>query len=276
MTDFATEYVPGAPRIAYDRAGSGPLVVFLHGIGGNRTNWRGQLGPFAKAGCTAVSWDGRGYLGSDDYDGPLDFGDFAADLVRLLDHLGVKRAHLCGLSMGGRIAQDFYFKHSERVATMTLCDTHGGFSHLSPEQRADYVAARRDPLLDGKEPRDIAPGLVERLAGPNAPEAVRRELFESLAALRKHSYIKSLEATVNQDTIGDLSTIDVPTHFIVGEHDRLTTPEIVERMAKQVRGSRYTLIEDAGHLVNLEKPEAFNATALDFLTPYRERADAPA
>jgi len=276
MTDFTTEYVPGAPRIAYDRAGAGPLIVFLHGIGGNRTNWRGQLGPFAKAGCTAVSWDGRGYLGSDDYDGPLDFGDFAADLVRLLDHLGVKRAHLCGLSMGGRIAQDFYFKHSERVATMTLCDTHGGFSHLTPEQRADYVAARRDPLLDGKEPRDIAPGLVERLAGPNAPEAVRRELFESLAALRKHSYIKSLEATVNQDTIGDLSTIDVPTHFIVGEHDRLTTPEIVERMAKQVRGSRYTLIEDAGHLVNLEKPEAFNATALDFLTPYRERADAPA
>lgn len=276
MTDFITDHVPGTPRIAFDRAGQGPLVVFLHGIGGNRTNWRGQLPAFADARYTAVSWDARGYLGSDDYDGLLDFGDFTADLVRLLDHLGVERAHLCGLSMGGRVAQDFYFKHAARVATLTLCDTHGGFSHLSPEQRADYVAARRDPLLAGKEPRDIAPGLVERLAGPNASQAVRDELFASLAALRKHSYIKSLEATVNQDTIGDLATIGVPTHFVVGEHDRLTTPEIVERMAEQVAGSRYTLIEDAGHLVNLEKPGEFNAAALDFLAPYRERADAPA
>ena len=276
MSHPTTEHVPGAPRLAYDRAGAGPLVVFLHGIGGNRTNWSDQLPAFAAAGYTAVSWDARGYLGSEDYDGPLAFADFSADLVRLLDHLGVGRAHLCGLSMGGRIAQDAYFRRPDRVATLTLCDTHGGFSHLSPEARADYVAARREPLLAGKEPRDIAPGLVERLAGPNASAAMRQRLFDSIAALRKESYIKSLEATVEQDTIGDLSAVAVPTHFVVGEHDQLTTPEIVRRMAEQVVGSRFTLIEDAGHLVNIERPDVFNAAVLDFLAPHKDRADAPA
>lgn len=276
MGTWRTDVLPGRPRIAYDLMGTGPLVVFLHGIGGNRTNWQDQLPAFAGAGFAALAWDARGYLDSDDYKGPLDFADFSADLLRLLDHLGVGRAHLCGLSMGGRIAQDFHFKNSERVATLTLCDTHAGFSHLSPEQRADYVRARREPLLAGKEPRDIAPALVERLVGPNAPEAVRRRLFDGLAALRKESYLKSIEATVLQDQVGDLSAIRVPTHFIVGEHDRLTTVEIVKAMAEQVAGAEFTLIKDAGHLVNIERPRDFNRAALAFLDRHRERADAPA
>ena len=122
----APSFVPGAPRIAYEAAGAGPTVVFMHGIGGNRSNWREQLAALAPE-FRAVAWDARGYGDSDDYAGPLAFPDFAADLLRLLDHLDVERAHLVGLSMGGRIAMDFYEAHTSRVASLVLCDTFPGY-----------------------------------------------------------------------------------------------------------------------------------------------------
>ena len=186
MSDWQTEMVPGRPRIAFDIQGIGPLVVFLHGIGGNRTNWHDQLPVFAER-YTAVAWDARGYGDSDDYEGALEFADFSDDMERLFDHLGSHRAHLIGLSMGGRIAQHHYFTRPERVATLTLVDTHPGFSHLTAEQREDYVHARKEPLVQGKQPVDIAPGIVERLSGPDAPEQIRRRIFDGIAALRKES-----------------------------------------------------------------------------------------
>lgn len=261
---MTTDLIGPAPRLAVDRVGEGPLVFFLHGIGGNRTNWRDQVAAFA-AHYTAAAWDARGYGMSDDYAGPLAFDDFAADLERVLDHYRVGRAHLVGLSMGGRIAMRFYFLHPERVATLTLCDTHRGFASLTVEQRAEYVRIRREALDAGAEPRDIAPVVVPTLLGPTASPGARQRLLESMAALRKASYLKSLEATVNQDTVGDLATIAVPTHFVVGEHDRLTTVSLARAMAAEVLGAELTVIPGAGHLSNIENSEAFNRSVMAFL-----------
>src|SRR5690348_8176396 len=162
MAESQLTYIPGTPRIAVDEVGAGALVVFMHGIGGNRSNWRDQLPAFA-AGYHAVAWDGRGYGDSDDYEGPLDFGDFASDLLRVIDHFGAPRAHLVGLSMGGVIALDFHSRYRSRVASLTLCDTMPGFSHFSEEQRAEFIRLRQEPLLAGKEPRDIAPMVARTL-----------------------------------------------------------------------------------------------------------------
>ena len=270
---MTTDRIGPPPALAVDRAGDGPLVFFLHGIGGNRTNWRDQLPVFA-ARYTAAAWDARGYGGSDDDAGPLAFDEFAADLERVLDHYRVSRAHLVGLSMGGRIAMRFYFLHPERIATLTLCDTHRGFASLSAEQRVEYVRIRRDALAGGLEPRDIAPTVVPTLLGPAASPAARQQLFESMATLRKASYLKSLEATVNQDTVGDLAAIAVPTHFVVGEHDRLTTVSLAQAMAAEVSGAELTVIPDAGHLSNIENPDAFNRSVMDFLARH-PGADPP-
>jgi 3-oxoadipate enol-lactonase len=121
MADSKNIIVPGTPQIAIEHVGAGPLAIFLHGIGGNRSNWRDQLGAFARE-FHVAAWDARGYGDSDDYEGSLDFGDFADDLLRVLDHFGATRAHLVGLSMGGMIALDFVTRYGDRVATMTLCD----------------------------------------------------------------------------------------------------------------------------------------------------------
>ena len=97
--------------------GEGPLLVLLHGIGGNRLNWQLQLPAFA-GDFMVAAWDARGYGLSQDYDGDLNFSDFSHDLARLLDHFGATKAHLCGLSMGGhrepdwmRRAQDEIFRY---------------------------------------------------------------------------------------------------------------------------------------------------------------------
>ena len=131
MSESGSEVNMGAirigpePNIAVDYMGQGPLVVFLHGIGGNRTNWHVQLPIFAKH-FTAATWDARGWGDSDDYDGPLRFGDVCDDLCRVLDHFGSTSAHLVGLSMGGMIVQEFAARYPNRVGAMVLVDTNNG------------------------------------------------------------------------------------------------------------------------------------------------------
>ncbi len=193
MPLWKTEFVLGAPRLAYDVAGDGPTVVMLHGIGGNRSNWHDQFPALTGAGYRAVSWDGRGYGLSDDYDGPLNFEDFSHDLARLLDHLAVEKAHLIGLSMGGRILQDFYPRYSERVASLVLCATVPGFDKsLSVERREEFVRLRTAPLLAGKTLEEMAPTVADTLIGPKAPQIAYERLLASMAALHVESYIKTV------------------------------------------------------------------------------------
>lgn len=258
--------IPGTPALAVDIAGRGPLALFMHGIGGNRSNWRAQLPVFAPH-FSCVAWDARGYGASDDYAGALAFDDFVDDVLRVLDHFGAERAHLIGLSMGGRIAMRTALLHPGRVATLTLLDTHEGFEAFSPEQRRAFVDSRRAPLLAGKEPSDIADAVARSLVGPKATAGQLQQLVDSIAALHKESYIKSLQATVEQVTLGDIAKIRAPAHFVVGADDKLTPPAMHHEMAAKMAGAPVSILADAGHLSNIENPDAFNAVALHWLKP---------
>lgn len=264
MTQWKTERIGPAPHIAVDHMGSGELLLFLHGIGGNKRNWHHNLPAFALH-WHAVAWDARGYGESDDYEGPLTFSDFAHDVARVLDHFGARKAHIVGLSMGGRIALDFAAHHPDRLLTLTLCDTHRGFSHFSEEKRREFVRLRKEPLMSGKEPKDIAGPVAKTLAGPNASKESFDALVDSMSRLHKESYIKTIEASAVAGNHGELADIRVPTHVIVGSEDRLTTPDMCRELAGMIPGARFTVIDDAGHLVNIEKPAQFNAAAIAFI-----------
>jgi 3-oxoadipate enol-lactonase len=271
MSEWKTDYVPGAPKIAIDHLGSGALVLCMHGIGGNRTNWHDQLPAFAKN-FHAASWDARGYGASDDYDGPLDFGDFGRDLLRILDHFEVAHAHLVGLSMGGLIAFDFHASHPERVATLTICDSMPGMTGLTDEARREFIRIRQEPLLSGEEPRDIAPRVAKTLVGKSAKPGSFERLVASMSALHKDSYLKTIVATTNYARKLELENIGVPTHIVVGAEDTLTPPALSRSMAARIPGARLTVIKGAGHLSNIEQPEAFNEATLAFLLEHLERA----
>lgn len=268
---WKTELVPPAPRIAVDHMGEGKLVICMHGIGGNRTNWHGQLPEFGRH-FHAASWDARGYGLSDDYEGPLDFHDFARDLVRVLDHFGARKAHLVGLSMGGLIAMDFHARFPERVATLTICDSLPGFGHLSPEQSREFIRLRLEPLRAGKELKDIADGVAQSLLSKSsAPEAFQL-VVASMCALHKQSYMKTIEGSARADVQIELEKIRVPAHVVVGEDDLLTPPSLARSMAERIAGARLTIIKSAGHLPNLERPREFNAAVLPFLLEHRDAA----
>ncbi len=265
MADIETAFVPGTPRIAYDIIGAGDVVLFLHGIGGNRTNWRDQLPVFADK-FQAVAWAARGYGQSDDYEGPLDFGDFARDAVCLLDHLSSDTAHIVGLSMGGRIALDFVARFPSRVATLTLSGTRSSFAQRTPEERDEFVRLRKRPLVEeGKEPRDIAPTVARTLMGRGSSEAHFDQLVESISVLHKESYIKTIEASTYYDRSAALEDIRVPTLLVYGGDDRLNGPSLGREIASKIADARFVEIPDAGHLCNIEAPNEFNAAILGFL-----------
>ena len=263
----------GAVPIAYERAGSGPLVVFLHGIGGNRSNWHAQLDALADEFC-AVAWDARGYGDSGEGPGTLRFGDFADDVVRLLDHLGAAQAHVVGLSMGGMIAQDLCARHGERVATLTLVDSSSGFGGARQADRDEFLARRLEPLERGLTPADIAPALVDVLVAARAPEAVRHQVQASVAALRTGPYRQALAAIVTTDFRPVLPGIGVPTLVIVGDEDRVTPPVNSEELTRAIPGAQLVTIPGAGHLSNLDQPQAFEAALRPFLSGHAGRATA--
>lgn len=269
MVDIKTERILDNPAIAVDHAGKGDVLVLMHGIGGNRTNWTRQVKVFSEY-FHVIAWDARGYGDSDDYEGPLDFSDFARDLSKVLDHFGAASAHIAGLSMGGRIAQDFAALFPQRVKTLTLIATHSGFQTFSPEEQEKFVRLRLKPLVEeGKEPADIAPIVARSLLSPHASEDNYRELVASMAALHKDSYVKTVQSSTGFDRSSELKNITAPTKLIYGENDPLTPAAFGEGMAEKIKHARYAIIPKAGHLINIEQPEAFNACLLEFLLAHR-------
>ncbi len=266
------ELIGPAPRIAVEHDGDGPLVILLHGIGGRRQNFTDQLPVFAKE-FHVAAWDARGYGGSDDYDGPLDFAGFAADLVRVIDHFGFETAHLVGQSMGGRICLETYAHFPDRIATLTLAGVHASFGEFTEAKRREFVERRRKPLVeDGKTPAEMAPALARSLVGPDAAQAVFECVVASISALHVASYIKTIEATTRFDRGAILGEIAVPTLVIGGEHDSLTPPAMKRELAGRIPDARLEILPGCGHMANMEQPEAFNSVVLDFLRAHRERA----
>jgi 3-oxoadipate enol-lactonase len=250
-----TVFVGPAPRIALTVHGIGPLVLFLHGIGGNRHHWREQLPIFATR-FKAAAWDARGYGESDDYEGSLKFEDLSSDVLRVLNHFKTQKAHLVGLSMGGRIARNFALRYPERVGKLVLANTTPGFDALSPEEVKKFIAERKNRTPESMK------ALISRHARPGAYE----DLLASFKALRQPSYLKALEASVTQDRAAPIEKIRVPTLVITSDEDRVYPPSIARAMVKRIPGARLAVISGAGHLSNLEQPGQFNEVVLRFLS----------
>ncbi len=192
----------------------------------------------------------------------------------MLDGFGAERAHLVGLSLGGRIARDFALRHPRRVATLVLANTTAGFDTLTPEQVEAFIRSRRVPLESGRTLRELAPELAQNLMSPAAVPGAYPRLLASMAALRKDSYLKTIEASTREDRGARIEAITAPTLVVTSDEDRLYPAALAEDMARRIPGARLAIVRGAGHLSNLEQPEAFNAAVLPFLLEHRDRASA--
>ncbi len=239
--------------------------MFLHGIGGNHSSWMAQLVRFQDD-YQCFAWDARGYGESEDYPEALEFEFFADDLIRLMDHEKIERAHLVGLSMGARILLDFVARYPQRVASLILCDCFYAFDHsLTPQKQAEFIELRQRPLLEGKTLAELAPALISSLVSPDCSPEVRDQLRASIKALHVESYLKTLAASIGYNRTAALDSIRVPVQLIFGADDRLTPVSIGEEMQARIAHARLAVIARAGHLSNMEQPEQFNQVMADFL-----------
>ena len=257
-------FISNNPKISIQFNGQGDLLIFLHGIGGNKDNWNLNINSLSKN-YTCIAWDTRGYGESEDYLGNLNFDDIISDLLCIYKYFEKDNAHIVGLSMGGQIACLFYEKYPDMVKSLILCDTHFGLGNLKKGEIEKFINSRKKPLLNGLEPKDIASPVANSLIGDKRNKLAIRELVKSMTKLHKESYLKTIDASMSTFHDHVFEKIKIPTLIIVGELDKLTPPKMAIKIHKLVKNSKLSVIKGAGHLTNIEKPKIFNKLILEFL-----------
>ncbi|MGH7754197.1 MAG: alpha/beta fold hydrolase [Gemmatimonadales bacterium] len=246
-----------AARLYYEQHGGGPDLVFLHGAGGNHLSWWQQLPAFAKLyRCTV--YDARGWGLSR---GDMGVGRFVlgTDLVALLDHLGIERAHIVAQSMGGRAVAGLTRLAPERVRSLVLCGTTAGATNDRVRELQDEL---RDERGDG--------GLREHALAPGFEEAhpERATLYRQINAInppRPRGFLGRPPATYRGSMHEPIGGLGVPVLFVVGEHDLITSPAMIREAHALIPGSRFHEMKGAGHSAYFENANEWNAVVLDFL-----------
>jgi len=250
-------------EIGYDDVGTGIPVALLHGFPHNRALWAPQMGALVdRARCIAP--DLRGF-GESSKHGPFSIDQYADDIAMLLRGLGVERAVVAGLSMGGYVAFALWRRHRSLVRALVLADTRAG---------ADTVEgrAKRLELIDIARTRGsgaVADNQITGMVGKTTREkrpALIDQVHRMLESAPVDGIVGALEAMMGRiDSTATLATIDVPTLVLVGQEDALTPVAEAELLHEAIRGSRLEVIEHAGHVSNLERPAAFNHVLSEFL-----------
>lgn len=244
-------------RIGFSEAGSGGTpLVFLHGVGSDKSVWAPQIEHFGKS-RRAVAFDYPGYGDSDPAAEGAGRDDFAAAILAAMDSLSIERAHVCGLSLGGVVAIALHAAAPERCESLILADTFA----VHPDGRGIYersVAASADL-------RALAEARVDLLLAQPADPAIRAEVVETMAKIDPAAYRIGAEAVWLADQRDRAARIGVPTLVVCGAEDKVTPPALSRELAALIPGARYAEIPGAGHLSNLEQPGAFNRLVGEFV-----------
>lgn len=245
--------------------GAGRALLLVHAFPLGAAMWRPQIAAVPD-GWRFLAPDLRGFGGACPVPPATSMDAHAGDLVGLLDALGLARAVVCGLSMGGYVAFALHRLASDRIAGLVLCDTRAEAD--TPEAR-DNRRAMRD-LLGRRGPRVVADLMLPRLLGdttrrvsPGLADVVRG-LVEANAAEGIDAAIEALMS--RPDATPQLSGIRIPVLVVAGEEDTLTPIAFHETLRDGIPGARLAVIPGAGHLPNLEQPDAFNAVLHQFLS----------
>lgn len=265
-------------RIYYEEHGRGTAVVLAYGIGGNADMWDTNTAALA-ARHRVVLWEPRGHARSDSPEDPAkySFRRWALDLRDLLDHLGLRRAHVGGLSLGGGIATRFALLHPRRVRSLIVTNSSSASGlPLSVENlvmRAKSIEITLGQGMDAMAEYAMAanPNVAGRLAlDPNA----KAEFYEEYRRLSPIGYANALRALIAMDHITDqlpqLAKHRIPVLLVGGDRDPSLGPMKV--MHRKIAGSKLVVLAPASHFANRDQPEAWNRAVLEFLARCDARA----
>jgi pimeloyl-ACP methyl ester carboxylesterase len=249
-------------RVAYRRAGSGPPLVLLHGFICDSRVWRPQIDALSTD-FDVIAWDCPGCGESSDPPEEFSMAQFADCLAGLLDEVGVKSAHLLGLSWGGTLIMEFHRRFPERVRSAILANTYAGWTgSLGPEAAEQRL--RRCLEESAKPAADWIPEWVPEAFSPSAPKDLLRDYAEIMSDFHPVGF-RAMSRAVTPDFRDALSQIDVPTLLIWGAEDSRSRLSNGEMMCDSIRGARLAVIPKAGHVSNMEQPVRFNAEVARFI-----------
>ena len=244
--------VDGVP-IHYEATGAAPSTLCLiHGAGGNAMSWIRQLEGLSDcARVVAIDLPGHGQSGGD---GRSVIADYVAVVKNFMETAGLGRAVLGGHSMGGAIAQAYALAHPHLLDGLILVGT-GARLRVLPEvlQRlqADYIGG--------------CAFVTDQSLSPAASEGLKTGVMTGMLMTRPEVTIGDLRACDSFDMMDRIGAVKVPALVICGRDDRLTPPKYSEFLAQRIPFARLTLVEQAGHYVHLERPDAVNAAIRQFL-----------
>ena len=260
-------------NLSYDDLGEGPVpIVFLHGFPFNKSMWQLQL-DFLKTTNRVIACDIRGFGKSKDEESHLEMDLFANDLILFIDSLGLEKVILCGLSMGGFIALNAMKRFPSRFEALILCDTQ------CIADSYDVKVKRYETIEEIKEygVSNFNEGFIKKVfhedSLTNKPELVE-QLRSVVFSNSQHVIIQGLTALAERsETCSFLDEISIPTLIICGREDAVTPLDESKFMNKNIKGSVLHVINNAGHVSNLEEPAKFNKLLRDFLMDFCDAND---
>ncbi len=252
-------------NLSYDDVGEGNIpIIFLHGYPFDKTMWLGQL-DFLKLSYRLIACDIRGFGESKDEESALSIAMFGDDLIQFMDQLHIHKAVVCGLSMGGFIALNAYQKFPNRFESLILCDTQCIAD--TAEGKAKRYATIDEIIENGVT--SFNEGFIKKVFHKDSltekkelVEQLRGVVFSNSEQIIIHGLVALAERSESCST---LSEITVPTLIICGREDIVTPLSESEFMNANIKGSILKVIDKAGHVSNLEQPEAFNTHLSEFL-----------
>jgi 3-oxoadipate enol-lactonase len=248
--------------IGVEQAGSGNAlpIVFLHGVGSDKSVWAPQLEHFAAA-RRAIAFDYPGYGESDPAPAGTTRDDFAKAILAAMDALDIDRAHICGLSLGGVIAIAMHHAAPEHCASLILADTFA----VHPDGQAIHDRS----VAASEQMSELAAARTPVLLAPGASEELHSQVRETMARIDPEAFRIGAQAVWLADQRDRAAAIKVPTLVLVGAEDTVTPPELSQQLADLIPGAALQMLAGAGHLSNIERPADFNRLVEEFLAEFR-------
>ena len=248
-------------RIYFETQGTGPALVFAHGLGGNHMSWWQQVPAFASR-YTCITFSHRGFFPSE---APAEPALFAADLLALVDQLRLERISIVAQSMGGWTAVEFALAHPDRLQAMVLASTSGSVDPRQAGVDIDAWTARADAAHAAEGEAGVHPAMGMRGAAEQpAMHYLYRAVDETSAGLDKTALRGRLGAARTRPA-ADLAAIAAPTLWLTGDEDFVFPSLVAPAMAAFMPAGRHVGVPDSGHSVYFERPAAFNRIVAEFL-----------
>jgi len=254
----------------YERAGGGPTLVFLHGLGGNHLSWWQQV-PFFMRWFDCITVDQRSFGLSPDPEGFFNSAH-SSDLGALMDELQIEKAVLIGQSMGGWTIVGYALEHPERVAALVMADTPGGILSPASAQMMPRAQASSPLPVTAVAPIGSLPTYARDYFDRRPEMAYLYDSLRILGARPPEDAIIRIGA-IRHDPARVRERLTMPVLCIEGEDDILIPPAMIREVVQMLPNARLALVPRCGHSVYFENPEVFNQLVLDFV---REIGFAPA